>query len=337
MQNQIKKQLLSEFKGKKILVTGGTGSIGVGIVEQLLKYKPNSIRVLSNDPNSIFKMKKKFPNVSNLTFMVGDIRDFDRMKLVTRKIDIVFHAAAIKHTDICDQDPFDTAKTNVIGTGNIIESSILANVSKFIFISTDKAANPSSTLGSSKLFAENITRNASTYNGSVKTKFAVVRVGNFLGSTESFFQIFCEQLKKGNPLSISNPNMTRFAMSISEMASLILKATNVAKDGEIFILKMPSVNVLNLAKIVMNIYKSRNSKSKTVPIKISKVRGKEQLHEFLISPTEIPFCYDTDTMYKISKEESKKKISTKDFSSETAEKITEVKLKKIINELLDEV
>lgn len=337
MQNQIKKQLLSEFKGKKILVTGGTGSIGVGIVEQLLKYKPNSIRVLSNDPNSIFKMKKKFPNVSNLTFMVGDIRDFDRMKLVTRKIDIVFHAAAIKHTDICDQDPFDTAKTNVIGTGNIIESSILANVSKFIFISTDKAANPSSTLGSSKLFAENITRNASTYNGSVKTKFAVVRVGNFLGSTESFFQIFCEQLKKGNPLSISNPNMTRFAMSISEMASLILKATNVAKDGEIFILKMPSVNVLNLAKIVMNIYKSRNSKSKTVPIKISKVRGKEQLHEFLISPTEIPFCYDTNTMYKISKEESKKKISTKDFSSETAEKITEVKLKKIINELLDEV
>lgn len=337
MQNQIKKQLLSEFKGKKILVTGGTGSIGAGIVEQLLKYKPNSIRVLSNDPNSIFKMKKKFPNVSNLTFMVGDIRDFDRMKLVTRKIDIVFHAAAIKHTDICDQDPFDTAKTNVIGTGNTIESSILANVSKFIFISTDKAANPSSTLGSSKLFAENITRNASTYNGSVKTKFAVVRVGNFLGSTESIFQIFCEQLKKGNPLSISNPNMTRFAMSISEMASLILKATHVAKDGEIFVLKMPSVNVLNLAKIVMNIYKSRNSKSKTVPIKISKVRGKEQLHEFLISPTEIPFCYDTNTMYKISKEESKKKISTKDFSSETAEKITEVKLKKIINELLDEV
>ena len=336
MNNKIEKQLLSEFKGKKILVTGGTGSVGAAIVKQLLKYKPNRIRILSNNPNSIFKMKKKFSNVTNITFMIGDIRDFDRMKLVTRNIDIVFHAAAIKHIDLCNQDPFDTAKTNVIGTGNTIESSILSNVSKFIFISTDKAANPSSTLGSSKLFAENITRNASTYNGSVKTKFAVIRVGNFLGSTESVYQIFQEQLKKGTPLSITNPKMTRFAMSISDIASLILKATNIAKDGEIFVLKMPSVNIMDLAKIVMNVYKSRNPKSKISPIKISKAKGKEQLHEFLIASTEIPFCHDLCEMYKISKEESKKKISTKGINSETANSITETKLKKIINDLFTE-
>jgi len=336
MVDKIEKQLLLEFKGKKILVTGGTGSVGTGIVKQLLKYKPNNIRILSNDENSIFEMRRKFPNQSNLTFMVGDIRDIDRIKLAIRDIDIVFHAAAMKHIDICEQNPFDAVKTNVIGTSNVIEASLLENVSKFIFISTDKATSPSSTLGASKLLAERITQDAGSYRGLGKTKFAIVRFGNVIGSRGSVFQIFRDQLKNGKPLFITNPKMTRFIMSISDSASLILKVTNIVKDGEIFILKMPSVNIFNLGKTMIDVYKSRNPKSKIAPIKISKARGKERLHEFLITPTEIPFCHDVGTMYKVSKVESKKKISTVNFSSETTKQISKTKLKKIINELLDE-
>jgi FlaA1/EpsC-like NDP-sugar epimerase len=332
----MEKQLLSEFKGKKILVTGGTGSVGTGIVKQLLKYKPNNIRILSNDENSIFEMRRKFPNETNLTFMLGDVRDVDRIKLAIRNIDIVFHAAAMKHIDICEQNPFDAVKTNVIGTSNLIEASLLENVAKFIFISTDKATSPSSTLGASKLLAERITQDAGSYRGLGKTKFAIVRFGNVLGSRGSVFQIFRDQLKHGKSLSITNEKMTRFIMSISDAASLILKVTNIAKDGEIFILKMPSVNILNLGKTMMSVYKSRNPKSKILPIKISKLREKERMHEFLITPTEIPFCHEIGTMYKVSKIESKKKISTKDFSSETTNRISEIKLKKIINDLLDE-
>lgn len=330
------KKIQSEFKGKKILVTGGTGSVGTGIVDQLLKYKPNNIRILSNDENSIFEMRQRFPNQSNLTFMVGDVRDIDRIKLAIRNIDIVFHAAAMKHIDICEQNPFDAVKTNVIGTSNVIEAALLENVSKFIFISTDKATSPSSTLGASKLLAERITQDAGSYRGLGKTKFAIVRFGNVLGSRGSVFQIFRDQLKHGKSLTITNSKMTRFIMSISDAASLILKVTNITKDGEIFILKMPSVNIYDLGKTMAKVYKQRNPKSEIAPIKISKARDKERMHEFLITPTEIPYCHDIGTMYKISNEESKKKISTKDFSSETTNRISQTKLEKIINELLDE-
>jgi len=336
MVDKIEKQILSEFRGKKILVTGGTGSVGTGIVKQLLKYKPNNIRILSNDENSIFEMRRKFPNQSNLTFMVGDVRDMDRIKLAIRNIDIVFHAAAMKHIDICEQNPFDAVKTNVIGTSNVIEASLLENVSKFIFISTDKATSPSSTLGASKLLAERITQDASSYRGLGKTVFAIVRFGNVLGSRGSVFQIFRYQLKNEKPLTITDPEMTRFIMSISDAASLILKVTNIAQDGEIFILKMPSVNILNLGKTMMDVYKSRNPKLKIIPLKISKVREKERMHEFLITPTEIPYCHDIGTMYKVTKIGSKKKISTEGFSSETTKRIKQTNLKKIINDLLDE-
>ena len=184
--------------------------------------------------------------------------------------------------------------------------------------------------------AERITQDACSYRGLGKTKFVIVRFGNVLGSRGSVFQVFRDQLKNGKSLYVTNQKMTRFVMSISDAASLILKVTNIAKDGEIFILKMPSVNILNLGKTMMSVYKSRNPKSKIAPIKISKIREKERMDEFLITPTEIPFCHDMGTMYKISKDESKKKISTKDFSSETTKRISDLKLKKIINDLLDD-
>ena len=329
LQNSFKQ----EFGNKKILITGGTGSIGIGLIKQLLPYKPKIIKVFTNDENSIFESKRKFGKNRLIDYEMGDIRDKDRLDLVMKEIDIVFHAAAMKHVDICEENPFDAVKTNVVGTSNIIESSISAKVSKFILISTDKATLPSTTLGASKLLAERLTINANTNNNFKKTIFLIVRFGNVIGSRGSVYQIFLDQIRKNQSLTVTDPRMTRFIMSIQDAAGLILKATKSSKGGEIFILKMPSVKIRDLAENMVKVCQSSN---KDFKIKLSKSRDHERFHEYLVTPEEIPFCHDLGDMYKISKEKSRKKLSAKEFSSETAKKMNEVKLKNVIKELREE-
>ena len=328
--------LSREFKGKNILITGGTGSIGMGLVKQLIKYNPKEIRIFSNDENSIFEAKENLGANHIYKFMVGDVRDKDRLNLAIRNVDIVFHTAAMKHITICEDNPFDAVKTNVVGTSNILEASIIEEVEKFVFVSTDKATNPTSTLGGSKLLAERLTLDAGTYTGKGKTKFAIVRFGNVLGSRGSVFQIFQKQIRTKKPLTVTDRNMTRFIMSISEAASMILKVTKILKDGEIYILKMPSVVIENLAIGMLRVYGSRFPDYRnTSSINITKPRG-ERFHELLISKEEIPYCHDIGDMYKISKTPSKKQLSNHEFSSETASRISQSKLHKTINELIDE-
>ena len=328
--------LLKEFKGKNILITGGTGSIGMGLAKQLAKYNPKEIRIFSNDENSIFEAKENLGANHIYKLMVGDVRDKDRLNLAIRNVDIVFHTAAMKHITICEDNPFDAVKTNVVGTSNILEASIIEEVEKFVFISTDKATNPTSTLGGSKLLAERLTLDAGTYAGKGKTKFAIVRFGNVLGSRGSVFQIFQNQIKMKKPLTVTDKRMTRFIMSISEAASMILKVTKILKDGEIYILKMPSIRIEDLAKGMLHVYGSRFSDYRnTSSLKITKPRG-ERFHELLITNEEMPFCHDIGDMYKISKTENKKQLLRKEFSSETASRISQSKLHKTINELINE-
>ena len=328
--------LLKEFKGKNILITGGTGSIGMGLAKQLAKYNPKEIRIFSNDENSIFEAKENLGANHVYKLMVGDVRDKDRLNLAIRNVDIVFHTAAMKHITICEDNPFDAVKTNVVGTSNILEASIIEEVEKFVFISTDKATNPTSTLGGSKLLAERLTLDAGTYAGKGKTKFAIVRFGNVLGSRGSVFQIFQNQIKMKKPLTVTDKRMTRFIMSISEAASMILKVTKILKDSEIYILKMPSIRIEDLAKGMLHVYGSKFPDYRnTSSLKITKPRG-ERFHELLITNEEMPFCHDIGDMYKISKTENKKQLLRKEFSSETASRISQSKLHKTINELINE-
>ena len=331
-------KLSKEFKNKKILITGGTGSIGVGLAKQLIKFKPKTIRILSNDENSIFEMKRVIGNNPMFTFMMGDVRDRSRLDLAIKNIDIVFHTAAMKHVDICEENPFDAVKTNVIGTSNLLEASLIEKVSKFIFISTDKATNPSSTLGASKLLAERLTLDASSYRGDGKTIFSIVRFGNVIGSRGSVFQIFLEQIKKHESLMITDSRMTRFIMSVSEATNLILEVTHTAKDGEVFILKMPSVTISDLAKCMIQVCKEKFvSKGKMSSIKTSKLREGERFNEYLITDEEIPFCEDMGKMYRVTRNMAKEgKVSKEEFSSSTANKVSQDNLKKIISELLEE-
>lgn len=334
---EIEKKTINEFKDKTILITGGTGSIGLGIIKQLLKCKPKSIRIFANDENSIFETRRTIGDNKLFKYMVGDVRDRERLQLAIRNADVVFHAAAMKHIDICEQNPFDAVKTNVIGTSNILEASIVENVSKFIFISTDKATNPTSTLGASKLLAERLTLDASSYSENNATKFAIARFGNVIGSRGSVFQIFYHQLRNGLPLTVTDNRMTRFIMSISEAATMILKITHIANTGEIFILKMPSVRITDLANAMLEIYKNRYPNlTKTSTIRISTTREHERFHELLVTKDEIPYCYDIGDMYKITKIRNKQGITNDQFNSETAKKINHDRLTNSINELLDE-
>ncbi len=248
MSKKLEDAIKRQFKNKIILISGGTGSIGIGIVKQLLQCKPKMIKILTNDENSIFESRKILGELPEIKYIVGDVRDNDRLRLAMRNVNIVFHAAAMKHIDICEQNPFDAVKTNVVGTSNILEASIIEGVSKFVLISTDKATNPTTTLGASKLLAERLTQDASSYVEENKTIFSIVRFGNVIGSRGSVFQIFYNQLKNNLPITVTDSQMTRFIMSISDAASMILKISLIAQDGETFILKMPSVKIEEFAK-----------------------------------------------------------------------------------------
>jgi FlaA1/EpsC-like NDP-sugar epimerase len=250
-------------------------------------------------------------------------------------VDIVFNDAAMMHIDICEENPFDAIKTNVIGTSNMLEASILAGVSKFVFISTDKATNPTSTLGASKLLAERLTLVAGTYSENQKMIFSVARFGNVIGSRGSIFQIFHQQLRKNLPLTVTDSRMTRFIMSISDAASMILKIGHIAKDSEIFILKMPTVKIEDLAKTMIQVHKEKNKLAIDPTIEISKVRGYERFHEFLVTNDEMQFCHDIGYMYKITKKQAKHTISPKDVNSATATRISKKKLHQVINELFN--
>jgi len=334
---KISKEIKNAYKNKNILVTGGTGSIGLALVKQLLSCKPKSIKVLTNDENSIFDSANITGENKLIKYILGDIRDKDRCQLSLRNVDIVFHAAAMKHIDICEENPFDAIKTNVIGTSNLLEASILEGISKFVFISTDKATNPTTTLGASKLLAERLTLDAGTYSGNQKMIFSIARFGNVIGSRGSIFQIFRQQLKNNLPLTVTDSRMTRFIMSISDAASTILKIGQVAKDSEIFILKMPTVKIEDLAKTMIQVYKEKNKLAKDPKIEISKVRGYERFQEFLVTNDEIPFCHDIGDMYKITKKQAERTISLNDVNSAMTTRISKNKLHQIINELFDEI
>jgi UDP-N-acetylglucosamine 4,6-dehydratase/5-epimerase len=334
-----KNQVISKFfKGKNILVTGGTGSVGYELVKQLINFRPRTIRILSNDENSIFETENRLGKHEFISYLMGDIRDQTRLKLALRDIDIVFHAAAMKHVDICESNPFDAIKTNVLGTSNLIEASLLENVSMFVFVSTDKATNPVNTLGASKMLAERLTLDAESYRGKGKTKFCIVRFGNVIGSRGSVIRIFLEQIKHKKNVTVTDKKMTRFIMSISDAISLILQATVSAKGGEIFILKMPAIRISNLANSLIRVYSKRFFNNKVYSkIKITGAGERERFHELLITPEELNFCQDVGNMFKITKKKSAKKINLKNLNSETTEIMSEKRLEGILNKLIDEL
>lgn len=291
-------RLAKNFKNKIILVTGGTGSIGSGIVRQLLKFKPKQIRVFSRDESKHFFLQKEIDELGykiDIRYLIGDIRDKERLDKAFWGVNIVFHAAALKHVPISEYNPFEAIKTNVYGTQHIIDLAIFHNVSKVVAISTDKAVYPNTVMGITKLLMERMIIGSQSYLGGARTKFAVVRFGNVVSSRGSVIPSWIDQIKKGGPVTVTDKRMTRFFMSTDEAVNLIFTATVAMKGQEIFVLKMKEENIYDLANRTIN----EHANGKKIKIKIIGAREREKIHERLFTDEEAQSMIDKKYFYVI--------------------------------------
>lgn len=299
------------FNGKIVLVTGGTGSIGSEIVRKLLKYKPAQIRVFSRDESKHYFLQQELDDIRgkiDVRYLIGDVRDKERLDKAFFKVDIVFHAAALKHVPYCEYNPFEAIKTNVNGTQNVIDAALKNNVSKVIGISTDKAVYPNTIMGITKLLAERMFAGAQSYLGDAETKFSVVRFGNVINSRGSVIPTWIEQIKKGGPVTVTDKNMTRFFMSVEEAVDLIFLATRAMTGQEIFVLKMPEENIYELAKKTID----KHANGKKIAIKIVGARDREKMHERLFTDEEKESMIEEDLFYVILPNKSLYKNLTTD-------------------------
>lgn len=309
-------ELSSCFRNKRILVTGGTGSIGSEIVRQLLNYNPKQIRIFSRDDSKQFELQQELESINSkkvLRFLIGDIRDKDRLSRAFNDIDIVFHAAALKHVPFCEDNPFEATKTNVYGTQNILDLAIDHKVKKVIAISSDKAVYPNTFMGITKLMMERLVVAASNYSGAPEIKFAVVRFGNVVNSRGSVIPLWIDQIKKGKSITLTDKRMERYFMSIKDAVNLIFMASVMMLGSEIFVLKMPKYNIHDLAKEVIKKF-GNGSKHK---IKIIGVRTREKMDEKLYTEDEAALMMDIGPFYVIqtSQKAYKKRHSKYKYSN----------------------
>jgi len=285
---------MNEIKNKTILITGGTGSFGNEFVDRSLFLNPKKIIIFSRDEFKQYEMSEKYKNhkeFKKLRFFLGDIRDYKRLKLALIGVDMVIHAAALKIVDTAEYNPMESIRTNINGAENLISAALDNNVSKVINISTDKAVNPINLYGATKLAADKLFIAANNYSGNnFKTKFSVVRYGNVIGSRGSVIPFFKKLIKENSVfLPITDPEMTRFWIRLKEGVNFVISSLLKMKGGEIFIPKMPSVLITDLAKCL-----SPNTK-----LKIVGIRPGEKLHEVLCSYDDAIHVFESKNSYVI--------------------------------------
>ena len=281
------KRIGSELKGKIILVTGAAGSIGSGMVRQISKYYPAKLILLDQAESPSYDLQNELLSENNnLDFevVIGDIRNYERMKNVfqTYTPNYVFHAAAYKHVPLMENNPSEALLTNIQGTKNLVDLSLIMNVLKFVMISTDKAVNPTNVMGASKRIAEIYAQNANSIGS---TKFVTTRFGNVLGSNGSVIPLFQRQIDQGGPITVTDERVTRFFMTIPEACQLVLEAGTMGDGGEIFVFDMgESVKIIDLAKKMIRL--SGLELGKDIQIKITGLRPGEKLYEELLAKEE---------------------------------------------------
>ena len=277
------------IKNSSILITGGTGSFGQTFVPLTLeKYNPKKIVVFSRDEMKQWEMAKKFKDNSRVRFMIGDVRDRDRLYRALDGIDYVVHAAATKIVPIAEYDPFECVKTNVLGAMNLIDACIDKGVKRIVALSTDKASSPSNLYGATKLTSDKLFVSGNSYTGSYNTRFSVVRYGNVIGSRGSVIPLFMSRAKDG-VLPITDNRMTRFMISLEEGVELVWHAFHNMKGGEIYVKKIPSMKVTDIALAV-------DEKAKQEEVGI---RPGEKLHEQMIGPEDALYTYEYSSHFKI--------------------------------------
>ena len=327
------------FKDKTILITGGTGSLGQALTKRLLEMDVRAVRIFSRNESRQIQMESKFQD-ERLRFLIGDVRDYQRLEMALEDVDVVFHTAALKHVPKIEYNPFESIKTNVIGSQNVIDACLKRNVERAVCIGTDKAVSPLNTYGSTKLLMEKLFVAANNYLNREKyrTIFLAVRYGNVLGSSGSVIPKFIEQIKANKPVTITDPKMTRFSITMNEALDFILNSVKIAKGSEIFVPKLRAYNIVDVKNALTELLSDTSEK-------IMGIRTGEKLHETLINEDEIRYSWDFKNMYMIASplytlfndkniKESyqgiKKIEDLQKYSSDSAEKISVKELKTII-------
>ena len=277
------------LNNKVILVTGGTGSFGNAFVRIILKnYKPRKIIIFSRDEMKQWDMSQKFNHDKRLRFFLGDVRDKDRLLRAFDNVDYVIHAAATKIITSAEYNPFEAVKTNVIGAMNIIDAAIDKKIKKVVALSTDKASNPINLYGATKLASDKLFIAGNAYSGEHDTTFSIVRYGNVMGSRGSVIPFFLS-LKDQDYLPITDKRMTRFMITLEQGVDLVLTTLSNMQGGEIFVKKIPSMNIVDIAKAINPFAK----------LKITGIRPGEKLHEQMIGIEDSPWTFDYGDYYKI--------------------------------------
>lgn len=239
------------FEHRTILITGGVGTVGRALLDKVLACSPREVRVLDNAETGLFMLADELRGRSEVNCFLGDVRDPVKLETLMDGLDMVFHAAAFKHVVLSEYNPFEAVQTNILGVQNIIQQAIRAGVRRVIFTSSDKAANPTNVMGTSKLMGERLITAANIVSRDPDRVFSSTRFGNVLGSRGSVVPVFARQIAAGGPLTLTDPRMTRFIMTTSQAADLILRAAFLARGGEVFVSKMPAARIPDLARVMV--------------------------------------------------------------------------------------
>ena len=282
------------FEGKTVLITGGTGSLGRALTKKLLALNAKTVRIFSRNESKQIEMELDFDE-KRLRFFVGDVRDSERLFSALEDVDIVFHAAALKHVPKIEYNPFESIKTNVIGSQNVIDNSLRQNVQKVICIGTDKAVSPLNTYGATKLLMEKLFVSANNYLNREKytTIFYAVRYGNVLGISGSVIPKFIQQIKSNKTINITDPARTRFSITMDDALDLILDTVEIAKGSEIFIPKLKAYNNMDVKSALFDLIKE-------VKVETVGIRPGEKLHETLINEDEMRYSWKINAVFMIA-------------------------------------
>jgi UDP-glucose 4-epimerase len=280
------------FKDKKLLITGGTGSFGKTVLERFINSDIKEIRIFSRDEKKQNDLRLKYQN-KKLKFYIGDVRSYESIIDAMHGVNYVFSAAALKQVPSCEFYPIEAVKTNILGTYNTLRAAIEKNVEKVIALSTDKAVYPINAMGMSKSLMEKVTLSLNKNERSTNTILNITRYGNVMSSRGSVIPLFVQQIKSGLPITITNPKMTRFMMSLPESVDLVLFAFKYGLQGETFVKKSPGATIITLAKALKKIFNANNE------IKIIGTRHGEKKHEVLLSKEELVKAKDEGDYYRV--------------------------------------
>ena len=305
------------ISGSNILITGGTGSFGNRVAAHLLKQSPAKVRIFSRDEKKQWEMHQAFPQFE---YVVGDVREEARLEEAMDGIDLVFHAAALKHVPSCETYPFEAYKTNVLGSQNACRTAKAAGVKVFVALSTDKAVKPLNAMGTSKAMMEKLICSQNLKGG--ETKFCCVRYGNVMGSRGSVIPLFKRQIESDEPLTITVPEMTRFLLTLDQSVGLVLHAMKHAIGGEIFVRKATACTIETLADAVRRKFSPKGAEH---PISITGIRPGEKLHETLVNEyemqrvTEEELFYTVHPEYNVPEHRAEKSLGTEYTSANASE------------------